>query len=144
MIRERVKTLRAGIGTLLAVGAAICIVTIMPAAAQNAALPLAGILGPDSKIAFHGDREGRDSPDEIYVMSADGSGERRVTPTTDACNAINPRWSEWPSNRLPLLHRAGIFRDLSDRRGRDGDDPAHEHDAGGLGRCLRNLVPKRE
>src|SRR5215813_12811813 len=93
MIRERVKTLRAGIGTLLAVGAAICIVTIMPAAAQNAALPLAGILGPDSKIAFHGDREGRDSPDEIYVISADGSGERRVTPTTDACNAINPRWS---------------------------------------------------
>src|SRR5215467_5102230 len=93
MIRERVKTLRAGIGTLLAVGGAICIVTVMPAAAQNAALPLAGILGPDSKIAFHGDREGRDNPDEIYVMSADGSGERRVTPTTDACNAINPRWS---------------------------------------------------
>ena len=93
MIMKHVKTLRAGIGTLLAVGGAICIVTVMPAAAQNAALPLAGILGPDSKIAFHGDREGRDRPDEIYVMSADGSGERRVTPTTDACNAINPRWS---------------------------------------------------
>src|SRR5215467_3790468 len=94
MIRERVKTLRAGIAALLAVGSAICIVTVMPAAAQNAALPLAGIiLGPDSKIAFHGDREGPNEPDEIYVMNADGSGERRVTPLGDACNAINPRWS---------------------------------------------------
>src|SRR5215470_3321861 len=92
MSKEHV-TLRAGIGTLLAVGAAICIVTVMPAAAQNAALPLAEILGPDSKIAFHGDREGPNQPDEIYVMNADGSGERRVTPLGDACNAINPRWS---------------------------------------------------
>ena len=93
MIKKHVKTLRAGVATLLAAGVAICVVTVMPAAAQNVALPAAGILGSDSKIAFHGDREGRDNPDEIYVMSADGSGERRVTPTTDACNAINPRWS---------------------------------------------------
>src|SRR5215467_6523541 len=94
MIREHVKTLRAGIATLLAAGVAICVVTVMPAAAQNAALPAAGILGSDSKIAFTGDRAGHENFDEISVMNADGSGERIVTPTKDAsCNALNPRWS---------------------------------------------------
>src|SRR5215813_13965425 len=94
MIKKHVKTLRAGVATLLAAGVAICVVTVMPAAAQNVALPAAGILGSDSKIAFTGDRAGRENFDEISVMNADGSGERIVTPTKDAsCNAINPRWS---------------------------------------------------
>jgi len=98
MIKERVKTLRAGIATLLAAGVAICVVTVMPAAAQTTGLLKlpgdgTGILRPGSKIAFHGDREGRDELDEIYVISADG--ERLVTPTTHDhdCNAISPRWS---------------------------------------------------
>src|SRR5215472_995924 len=94
MIKKHVKTLRAGVATLLAAGVAICVVTVMPAAAQHAALPAAGILGSDSKIAFTGDRAGRENFDEISVMNADGTGERIVTPTKDAsCNAINPRWS---------------------------------------------------
>src|SRR5262249_48635865 len=61
---------------------------------QDAALPAAGILGPGSKIAFAGDREGRAKFNEIYVMSADGSGEPTlVTPPGHACHANNPRWS---------------------------------------------------
>jgi len=98
MSKERVKTLRAGIATLLAAGVAICVVTVMPAAAQDALLSVdvtngTATLLPGSKIAFHGDRQGRDEPDEIYVMSA-ADPERRLTPDREnKCNAINPRWS---------------------------------------------------
>src|SRR5215469_897528 len=101
MSKERVKTLRAGIATLLAAGVAICVVTVMPAAAQDALLSVdvtngTATLLPGSKIAFHGDREGRDELDEIYVMSADPENpERLLTPKKhpNDCNAVNPRWS---------------------------------------------------
>src|SRR5262249_19606742 len=70
------------------------------------------ILLPGSKIAFHGDREGRDQLDEIYVMSADPeTPERRVTnvtmpPSTPHCNAINPRWSR--NGHRIAFHCAGM------------------------------------
>lgn len=44
-------------------------------------------------IAFTGDREGRDAPDEIYVINADGTGERRITPLGDSGNTLRPRWA---------------------------------------------------
>src|SRR5215468_11386846 len=101
MTKKHAKTLRAGIATLLAAGVAICVITVMPAAAQDALLAVDAIKGtatllPGSKIAFHGDRQGRDELDEIYVMSADPENpERLLTPTAHPkdCNAINPRWS---------------------------------------------------
>src|SRR5215831_4320294 len=54
--------------------------------------PIPG-LAAHGRIAFDGDREGADLWDEIYVMNLDGSGERRVTPTTHSCHAQSPRWS---------------------------------------------------
>ena len=53
-------------------------------------------LGSDSaqgsKIVFVNDWNGRDAPDEIYVMNADGTNPRRLT-ITAAGNNLFPRWS---------------------------------------------------
>jgi hypothetical protein len=53
--------------------------------AQRVAAP-AGARAADqgSRIAFSADREGQSSPDDIYLMNAAGTGERRVTPTSDS------------------------------------------------------------
>src|SRR5262249_40315460 len=59
-----------------------------PAAAQAPAQAPQG-----SRIAFNGDREGQSAPDEIYVINADGTNERRGTQQDHACTAISPRWS---------------------------------------------------
>ncbi len=47
---------------------------------------------PGSKIVFVNDWNGRDAPDEIYVMDADGANPRRVTVTAFG-NNLFPRWS---------------------------------------------------
>ncbi len=46
----------------------------------------------ESKLVFVTDRLGRDAPDEIYVMNADGTGEKRLTVTTTG-NNLFPEWS---------------------------------------------------
>src|SRR6266498_2584755 len=45
-----------------------------------------------SKIAFVNDWNGRDAPDEIYVMNADGTDPRRLT-VTGTGNNLFPKWS---------------------------------------------------
>jgi len=54
------------------------------------------VVGSDSvqssKIVFVNDWNGRDAPDEIYVMNADGTNPRRLTVTTSG-NNLFPRWS---------------------------------------------------
>jgi dipeptidyl aminopeptidase/acylaminoacyl peptidase len=83
--------------------------------AQRVAAP-AGARAVDqgSRIAFSADREGQSSPDEIYLMNAAGTGERRVTPTSDSCgNSLAPRWS--PTGHQIVFHcftpphNSGIF-----------------------------------
>jgi dipeptidyl aminopeptidase/acylaminoacyl peptidase len=85
------------------------------AAAQRVGAP-AGARAADqrSRIVFPADREGQGSSDEIYLMNADGTGERRVTPTSDSCgNSLAPRWS--PTGHQIAFHcftpphNAGIF-----------------------------------
>ena len=83
--------------------------------AQRVAAP-AGARAADqgSRIAFSADREGQGAPDEIYLMDAAGTGERRVTPTSDSCgNSVAPRWS--PTGHQIAFHcftpphNSGIF-----------------------------------
>jgi len=76
---------------LVVVGIAFCRLMFPLVAAQTSSdRSIAG-----SKIAFTGDREGQSQPDEIYVMNADGTGERRVTPTNDfpPCHSLYAHWS---------------------------------------------------
>jgi hypothetical protein len=69
-------------GVLVVVGIANCRLMFPVAAAQPgqtgrpADARLDRIIAV-SKIAFAGDREGQSRPDEIYVMNANGTGERR-------------------------------------------------------------------
>ena len=83
------------------VGSVLCWLVFPVAAVQSA-----GYQGPlddaksfhGSKIAFGGDRASQDEPDEIYVMNADGTGERQVTVREQltfppGCNSLYPRWS---------------------------------------------------
>ena len=58
-------------------------------------------LGPGSKIAFSTDRDGRDAPDEIYVMNADGTNEMRLTVTSSG-NSLFPEWS--PDGQTVAFH----------------------------------------
>jgi len=77
---------------LVVVGIAFCRMFPLVAAQTSLDWIIAG-----SKIAFTGDREGQTQPGEIYVMNADGTGERRVTPTNDfpnpPCESLYPHWS---------------------------------------------------
>ncbi len=57
--------------------------------------------GLGSKIAFTTDRDGRDAPDEIYVMNADGTDERRLT-VTESGNNLFPKWS--PNGKRIAFH----------------------------------------
>jgi Tol biopolymer transport system component len=61
-------------------------------------LDVAGALG--SKIAFTSDWDAPGVSTEIYVVNADGSGERQVTST--AGNSNGPAWS--PNGRLISFH----------------------------------------
>src|SRR5262245_39059002 len=71
----------------------------LPAASGDAVgpqVPPPAVQG--SKIAFGGDRQSQDAPDEVYVMNADGTGERQVTLREQLtfppdCNSLYPRWS---------------------------------------------------
>jgi Tol biopolymer transport system component len=45
-----------------------------------------------SKIAFVTDRNGRDAPDVMYVMNADGTNERPL-PVSLSGNSLFPEWS---------------------------------------------------
>src|SRR5574341_687491 len=50
------------------------------------------VSAPNSRIAFVNDWNGRDAPDEIYVMNADGTDPRRLTVTATG-NNLFPKWS---------------------------------------------------
>lgn len=85
------KTIRA-VSALATVCAMAC---QEPVGQRDAALPslqLGSQVGLGSKIAFTTDRDGRDAPDEIYVMNADGTDERRLTVTATG-NSLFPEWS---------------------------------------------------
>ena len=77
------------------------LVPLLSALVVTVAAP-AGLSGPSSTaaIAFDSDRDGNS---EIYVMNADGSGQRRITssPTDDAAPAWSPDGSQlaFASNR---------------------------------------------
>src|SRR5574341_1244889 len=52
------------------------------------------VSAPNSRIAFVNDWNGRDAPDEIYVMNADGTEPRRLTVSREGSgNNLFPRWS---------------------------------------------------
>lgn len=53
-----------------------------------------------SRIAFTSDRDAPNVSTEIYVMNADGSGERQLTST--AGNSNGPAWS--PNGRMLVFH----------------------------------------
>src|SRR5262249_60003075 len=57
--------------------------------------------GAGSKIAFTADREGRDAPDENYVVNGDGTGERRVT-VKESGNSVAPEGS--PHGQTNAVH----------------------------------------
>jgi Tol biopolymer transport system component len=57
--------------------------------------------GVGSRIAFSTDRDGREAPDEIYVMNSDGTGETRLT-VTPSGNSLFPEWS--PDGKMIALH----------------------------------------
>lgn len=66
-----------------------------PMQQQDLLLPsfeLGSQAGQGSKIVFTTDRDGRDAPDEIYVMNSDGTDEQRLT-VSDAGNNLFPEWS---------------------------------------------------
>jgi len=80
---------------------------------RNAAGSSSPAWSPDgTKIAFtrpcsHG--SGRyDSDDEIFVMNADGSGQRRLT--QDRSNDTSPAWSPDGAKIAFVSHRAGDFQ----------------------------------
>jgi Tol biopolymer transport system component len=100
---------------LVVVGIAFCRLMFPVAAAQpgqtdTPADAQLDWISAGSKIAFTCDREGQSQPDEICVMNANGTDERRVTPTNDSpnppCHSLYPHWS--PSGRQIAYNCAKI------------------------------------
>ena len=60
---------------------------------------------PGSKIAFVTDRNGRDAPDVMYVMNADGTNEHEL-PVPLSGNSLFPEWS--PDGQTIAFHNNDV------------------------------------
>jgi Tol biopolymer transport system component len=102
----------------------VAAVSLLMDEAANRERRLAAVQDSSSKIVFVSDRNGRDAPDEIYIMNADGTDPRRVTVSTSG-NNLFPRWSA-DGKRIAFMSN------------RDGTPQIYVIDADGTG--LKQLI----